>query len=281
MVLYTSDATESGRHSNHQREALIAEEPDIWEGRYEPVIPLRDAIANRRQFHAMTEFRQHDPRWEWNHADPPSDPWNYRDHEGALLTYSFNRRYTVADAAALAAFRTPDGLAMIRHYCLNEDAMSDADGRVLGYFVSDVEPAGPYCMLTEVTAMANGDPRFLGYLSAHNFNRGFPAYVRAFNQAFLALPAIESEVVDLGQDPTVTVRAYPTQQHGTWYAVINPGYHSVTTKLQLPASATVFDATTGAQLATDTDTVELELRPCELRSLRVNFQPSKAQETAP
>ena len=59
--------------------------------------------------------------------------------------------------------------------------------------MADIERAGPYCMMAEALAMANGDPTMLGYLLGGNFGRGFPQYVREFNANFLALPALPSE----------------------------------------------------------------------------------------
>jgi hypothetical protein len=64
----------------------------------------------------------------------------------------------------------------------------------LGYIASDVEYAGPYIMLSEARAMAYGDPRFIGYLAASSFNRGFPQYVRALMR-FPSLPALPSQVL--------------------------------------------------------------------------------------
>jgi hypothetical protein len=83
---------------------------------------------------------------------------------------AFSRQYSVADSAAMEAFRTPDGLAMIRHYPLNEHVMKTED---VGYFVADFEEAGPYCMLAEARALANGDPRYIGYMWAIACNVDF------------------------------------------------------------------------------------------------------------
>ena len=139
-----------------------------------------------------------------------------------MLSMAFNRLYTVADQKALEAFETPDGLAMMRHYPLNENCFIDSKNRPLGYFVVDFEMAGPYIMLAEARALANGNPRFIGYLASNSFQRGFPEYVRAFNQAFLALPALPSKRLDnASSDKEVVVREIATEKHGTWYAVIN------------------------------------------------------------
>ena len=72
----------------------------------------------------------------------------YQDADGILMTYPFHRAYTVSSATAFDAFRTACGLAVLRHYPLNENVME----KKVGYFVCDVEYAGPYCMLGEARA---------------------------------------------------------------------------------------------------------------------------------
>ncbi len=161
--------------------------------------------------------------WEVQHSRPADDPLHYKDTQGVLLTHAFNRNYTVASPRTMDAFRTPSGLAMIRHYALNEHMMFDkSDKELLGYFVADIERAGPYCMMAEVLAMAHGDPTMIGYLVGNNFGRGFPVYVREFNANYLALPALPSTVVkDAASDSEVVVRRIDTAKHGTWIAAIN------------------------------------------------------------
>jgi hypothetical protein len=210
--------------------------------------------------------------WEVHHASPPADPKRYKDTPGVLLTHCFNRAYTVGSPATFEAFRGPAGLAIVRHYSLNENMMFDrSDKPKLGYFVADIERAGPYCMLAEARAVANGDPDFIGYLVGLNFNRGFSAYVREFNAAFLSLPALPSKVLGgAASDPEVVVRAIPAGKHGSYYAVVNTG---LTAKkdvtITLPAAGAVEDAATGGLLPTKSGTVVLSLYACQLRSLRV------------
>ena len=94
----------------------------------------------------------------------------------------------------------------------------------LGYYVVDFELAGPYCMLAEARALANGDPRYIGYLYGNSLQRGFPQYVRAFYAAFLALPALPSRKLErAASHPDVVVRAIPTPEDGVWFAIINTG----------------------------------------------------------
>ena len=159
--------------------------------------------------------------WEWQHAVPAADPQHYKDTAGIYLTLPFSRQYSVADPEVFETFRAKDGLAMIHHHPLNENVFKTDK---LGYFVVDFELAGPYCMLAEARALANGDPRYIGYLYGNSLQRGFPQYVRAFYAAFLALPALPSRKLERAASlPDVVVRAIPTPKDGVWFAIINTG----------------------------------------------------------
>ncbi|MGQ9737133.1 MAG: hypothetical protein ACUVR7_13630 [Armatimonadota bacterium] len=66
-------------------------------------------------------------------------------------------------------------------------------------------------MAAELRAMAYDDPFYLGYLVGNTHYRGFPEYVRRFNAAFLALPALPSQRLnDACAAPEVVVRLIPT-----------------------------------------------------------------------
>ena len=138
-----------------------------------------------------------------------------------------------------------------------------------GYFVSDTERAGPYCMLAEARAVANGDPRFIGYLMGNSYARGFPEYVRAFNAAFLALPALPSTVAkDASPDPEVVVRVIKTPKHGTYLAIVNTGFaEKKDVALTLPVTDKLSDAATGAALSAPNGKLVPSLYPGELRAL--------------
>ena len=183
------------------------------------------------------------------------------------MTYPFNRAYTVSSRKCFDAFRTTSGLVIVRHYPLNEDAVS----KELGYFVCDVERSGPFCMLGEARAVAYGDPWYIGYLAGASFNRGFPEYVREFNAAFLALPALPSrEIPHASSDPDIVVRAIDTKEHGTYLAIVNVGLKSKSSvTIHLPREGKVIDAATGELLATAAKTIRLSFHPCQLRALRI------------
>ena len=272
VVLLTPDASEPGR-SLEGPQTVVTDDADAWtkilqDPAHKNLRALRfDAVVRGdSHFAALTRPRGTWDKWEWQHSDPEADPAGYKDTDGALLTYSFNRAYTTASPRAFDAFRTRSGLAAIHHYPLNEDSMDKS----LGYLASDMEYAGPYCLLGEAQAVAYGDPRYLGYLAASSFNRGFPEYVRAFNAAFLSLPALPSEMLTgASSDPKVVVRTIKTPKHGTYLAVVNVGLTDRRVSVTLPAKGKVADAATGKALEAAGGKVRLSLHPCELRSLHI------------
>ncbi len=214
--------------------------------------------------------------YEWEHSNPRPDPANAKDMNGFLFTYPFNRLYTTSDPTGFEAFRGPAGVAMLRHYSLNENTMSVAreganPDSILGYFAHDVDRAGPYSMLAEARALAHGDPRYIGYLASNRYNRGFPQYVRAFNSAFLALPAVQSEVWANATDAAeVIVRAYHTEAHGTYLAVINTGMESADeVVITLPSQSRVADAVSGDEILAQGAELTMNLYPGQVRALLV------------
>jgi hypothetical protein len=220
---------------------------------------------------ALSTWNDNWDKWEMNHSVPPNDPQNWKSSEGALLTYTFNRLYTVGDPAAFDAFRTKSGLAAVRHYPLNENEMNVGNDEILGYFVADVERAGPHCMLAEARAVAFGDPFYLASLPGNTYNHGFPQYVRRFNAAFLALPALPSEVVaDAASDKEVVVRQIKTPKDGTYLAVVNTGMNAKQAiTIKLPAGQKIEDAATGQAIEAKNGTLTLTMDPAELRAIRV------------
>jgi hypothetical protein len=278
VILFTADPSEAGTSFPTFEKQFVTDDVRYWQNllaRESEVkaLPLQDIVQQNRYLDALLAPRPDWGGWEVGHSSPPADPQRYRDTEGVLLTHCINRCYTVESASTFDAFRGPSGLAVVRHYALNEDMMFDQNDRPkVGYFVADVERAGPFCMLAEAKAMAHGDPTHIGYLVGSNFGRGFPEYVRDFNRAFLALPALPSQVVaDAADDPEIVVRSIETGRHGTYLAVVNPTLtHKRQVTIRLPAAAgSVVDAASGAPLQLDNGGVRLSLRPCQLRSLAV------------
>ncbi|MES2459933.1 MAG: hypothetical protein V4671_05060 [Armatimonadota bacterium] len=278
VLLMTTDSSEPGR-SLPAPSRIVTDDPETWKtllsarkpgGKLFAAAPLSEVVASNAHLTALTSPQGTWGEWEWQHSDPQADPFAYQTGPGSvLLTYSMNRAYTVSNPLAFDAFRTSGGLAAVYHHPLNETQMDKS----LGYFVSDVDRAGPYSVMTEVLAVANGDPRFLGYLTSNSFSKGFPEYTRAFNAAFLALPALPSTVLkNASSDPEVVVRSIPAGKNGTYLAVAHVGLlpkKSVT--LTLPVAGTVKDAVTGAVLPSGRNrTLTLPMEPCQLRAFVIS-----------
>jgi hypothetical protein len=252
---------------------LVTDDPEMWTAALAgkpdyakiAVMPLSEVLDQQLYRTAVKQWVKTFGNWEWHHASPRPDPQNYKDVEGVLMTYPFNRRYTVADPDALEDFRSKSGLALIRHYPLNENTM----GNLLGYFVTDVDRTGPYGVLAEALAVANGDPWYIGYTSSHIYNRPFPDAVRKFNANFLSLPALPSTRIENAcADPEVVVREIRTPKSGTYYAVVNTGMGPKTNvTVSLPAPGAVVEAATGSAVQRNGRNVSLALAPFELRAL--------------
>lgn len=281
-ILYTASSSEPGVSFPTWDKTIVTDNPQLWESilkqkihqegdRWVTPLPIERVFSEKLYRDALIAAPLTWGNWEVNHASPPADPENYKQTPGVLMTHAFNRAYTVGLPDTFDLFRGPSGLAIIRHYTLNENMMFDkSDKPKLGYFAVDVERAGPYCMLGEVRAVAYGDPNYIGYLVGANFGRGFPKYVRDFNAAYLALPALPSTVVaNASSDPEVIVRAIPTQRHGTYYAVANVGLNAKpNVTITLPGAGRVIDAATGKPMQSQGGRLILSMEPCQLRSFQ-------------
>ena len=279
MVLFTAVTSEPGVNFADFDSRFITDDPAFWT----PILNAAPKAADAKPTAVLTPQQVADQGlylkallsptttwggWEWNYSNPQSDPKDYKTDAGVLMTHGFNRAYTVAAPQTFDAFRGQDRLAAIRFYSLNENMAFDKnDKEKLGYFVADMEAAGPYSMLAEARAIANGDPTEFGYLSGNNFERGFPTYARAFNTAFLSLPALPSVVVaGASSDKEIVVRQITTPKNGTYYAVVNTGLMAKTAaKIKLPKGGAVVNAATRKAIGQG-DTVTMDLGPCELQA---------------
>lgn len=280
-VLFTADSSEPGVGFPTWEPRLVTDDPAGWKeilavqdpkkGRPIAPVPLDGVVRDDLFLGALLSPPLDWGGWEVGHAYPAADPARYRDVPGVLLTHGFNRAYTVGSPRTFDAFRGPSGLAAVRHHALNENMFFDREDKdLLGYVCADMERAGPYCMLAEVRAAANGDPWWIGYLVGSSFNRGFPEHVRDFDAAFLALPALPSHRLEgAAEDPEVVVREIPAGSRGTWYAVANVGLLPKRgVVLRLPAPGPLSDAVTGLDLAAKDGRPAIDLGPCSLRALR-------------
>ncbi len=282
VVLYTGCSGEPGVPFHTWEPRMVTDRPKLWNEILKrpehvteqrgPIVPLTvDAVVKKSLYYeALTSPALNWGKWEVHHARPADDPKNYQAINGVMLTHAINRTYTVCSKQTFDAYRTKTGLAVVRHYPLNENMMFDKKGEdLLGYFIADIERAGPCCMMAEILAMANGDPTMIGYLAGGNFGRGFPQYVQRFNAHFLALPALPSRMLsDASDDEEVVVRTIETGKHGTWLAVINTSLHPKKNILiTVPGDLeTICDAVTGKRAPLKEGKLTLSMDPCQLRS---------------
>jgi hypothetical protein len=229
-----------------------------WKYRYSP-ITAATWLADKRYETTLfalnlpteEQFATSNGYDEMSHGTPPADPLNYQAGEGVLMTMPYGRQYTMAEPALLEKFSTQKGLALVRHFPLNEDdgtgdyTADRAKGSFkswpmsghFGYFVSDVERGTPYTMLAEVKGVANADPYWIGYLSSNSFNTGAPQDLRRFNAAYLAWPAQPSlKVAAASATSGVIVRDMVTSA-GKFVAVFNTDM-TAKTDVQITLSAT-------------------------------------------
>jgi hypothetical protein len=240
-----------------------------------------DVVVKGDYYGYSLAFRETIPRQSWRaeqfHSAPNADPENYRDNRHVMLTFPAGRLFTVARPDLLDRYRTAGGLTVVRHYTLNEDNHDRTKGPSnlpfdgqLGYICVEVDRAGPYVRLLEARAVAHGDPRNLGYLCASAFSTGFPEYVRRFNQAFLAVPALPSTIVPkAADDAEVVVREIRTSGRGTYYYVVNTSMRDLrAVAVRLPAQGAIRDLVEHRPLPGTA--LRLDLYPGELRSYRVD-----------
>ncbi len=272
IVLLTTDSSEPGIPLPGN--VLVTDDPETWKPllakleKPKNAISLDQVVQDEMHLNALKSPRSTWGEFEWQHATPAADPQNYNsESDGAISTYTYNKLYTVGSPKAFDEFRTPEGLAIVRHYSLNENIMNDK----IGYFACDVEMAGPYSMLADARAVAHGDPRFIGYLISNTLARGFPQYAREFNMAFLALPALPSEqLANASSDKEVVVRSIDAAEHGIYLAVVNTGFDTKKgVTITLPKSGAVTNAAIGSPLPTKGDQLTLDLYPGQLYALHI------------
>lgn len=272
VVLLTTDSSEPGIPLPGN--VLVTDDPGRWQTilsqlpKKKSVLPMDTAVQENVHLKALVTPGGTWGAYEWQHAAPRADPENYKaDASGGLLTYTFNRLYTVSSARPFDEFRTPEGLAIVRHHSLNENVMDDK----IGYFACDVEVAGPYSMLADARAVAHGDPRFIGYLLSNTLARGFPQYARDFNRAFLALPALPGRILEnAASDTEVVVRMIDAGKDGTYLAVVNTGFSSKkAVTITLPKEGRLTNAALNTPLSTKDGKLSLDFYPGQLYSLLV------------
>ena len=282
-VLFTGCSAEPGVGFADWQPYIVTDQTQLWteivqkpehQVKDRPLIKpisVGDVIAKSLYRDALKSPGLNWGGWEIQHAQPADDPQNYHDLDGVMLTHAFNRNYTVQDPRSLDDYSTHSGLAMVRHYAINEHMLFDAaEKEKLGYSICDVEHAGPYCMMAEALAMANGNPTMIGYLTGTNFGRGFPKYVREFNANFLALPAMPSSIVpNAASDAAIVVRRIDTEKDGSWLAVVNTSMEPKTSRIKCDGTE-VKHAVNGKPQPMTNGQFELTLYPFQLKSFHID-----------
>lgn len=207
-------------------------------------------------------------------------PRLYRHDRGIVYWAPVHYRFTADNPALLDLFRTGEGVAMANCFPYNEEIGS---GNCYGLLAAlAMEHGGPFCMMEEVLAMAHADPTSILTGMWPPPKRGFPKYARAFAAAYLALPAVPSNVLaDVVQpsSPHIVVRQYRTA-YGTYLAVVHRAFDlnqrevSITLDPQIGAVAAIEDLVNGQRLAWEPAAgrairFHLRLEPMSLRSLRI------------
>jgi len=276
ILLYTCDASESGYCLQFEKKEIknilwkwnrvvVTDNTENWENILADLdrkkfsgfgaISYDFVIKNNLYLDALLQPHLTWGKYEWQHACPTNDQQNYKNVDGVMLTYTFNKLFTVSSEKPFNEFKTKSGLAIVRHYFLNENEMVNDGEDILGYFVADVERAGPYSMLAEARAFANGDPRYIGYLYGNSFSRGFPEYVREFNAAFLSLPALPSKKINGAcNDNEIVVRAINANEHGMYLGIVNTSLNykqNIEINLYQKKNFKAFNTVTGKEIETN------------------------------
>ncbi|MBU0716081.1 MAG: hypothetical protein KJ964_12055 [Verrucomicrobia bacterium] len=179
------------------------------------------------------------------------NPTLYANDKGIVYWAPVHYKYTADNPAFLNFFKTGEGVAVGNAFPYNEEEFVN-NCYDLQTFPA-IEHAGPFCMMEEVLSMANADPLFIMENKCEPLERGFPQYARAFAAAYLALPAMPSEILADAvepQDKEIIVRQYKTD-YGTYLAVINRAFdlkeRKITVTVKVPSAdvASVLDLVTG------------------------------------
>lgn len=234
-----------------------------------------DIVANDWYGQVLVE-RSHDTeKGEGWHSAPTADPENYQNIEDVTIAYPIGRQLTVANPKNLEKFRSAKGgLTVVRFYPLNEESENDKAepspfDHLIGYLSVDVDRAGPHMVLDQARAVAFGGPTNIAYLSGSSWSTGFPEVLRRFNQAFLAVPALPSKIVEgASSDPEVVVRETTTPKDGTYYYVVNTAMGRKTgVTVKFPAKGAITNLVTNTREAGEE--LKLDLDSADLRAYRV------------
>ncbi|MDZ7616909.1 MAG: hypothetical protein U1E05_07895, partial [Patescibacteria group bacterium] len=259
---------------------VFNDDPAYWDKRVEDAryakrfvkaVPVLEALEGHWHPKALQAWQMDWGGWEVGHSCPPNDPANYADSKDLMLSYTIHRSYSADTDMDL--FRTKAGLTAVRHFALNEHELNvqqaDKQFEPTGYFIADVERAGPFCVMPEVSAVAKGDPTAIGYLTGNTFQRGFPRQVLAFNRAYLALPALPSRLIQAEKYGKEWVRKIDAGENRVWFAVCNLAFEPARIPVDgLPAGVLV-DCSSGEQIPIRNGSATVSSEAMSLRSFRL------------
>jgi CHU domain-containing protein len=154
-----------------------------------------------------------------------TNPELYREDNDFIYFCPVFYRYQASNKAYQNFFRTGAGVGI----CINVlglESMTRRRNPKRNNMVWKIVHGGAFSMTEEVLSMVASDPVVIYYPRWFVYENPFPKYVRRFNKAYTALPAIKPVIIDDAlnvADSKVVVKKYPTQ-FGNYLAVINAGY---------------------------------------------------------
>lgn len=165
-----------------------------------------------------------------NRADYGIRPELYKDAPGIELFAPANYLCYADKPEYLNYFRTHDGVAVSNVVSYDEIGARTINPKYEGNMLT---PGGAaFSMALELLSYFHSDARTLNY-TVYTYGRGFADAHRRFAQAFLALPAIASKMVE-HNDPDLRVRLYPSA-NGTYIGVAYKGYVAKKLTIRVPA----------------------------------------------
>lgn len=291
FVLYTPDSTEPGwsfpamlagegkKDAWKYKTVVVNDNPEYWNTkvqderyakRYVKQLPLSDILDRHLYPKSLLSWQQDWGGYEVAHSTPPAYPEGLKESSDAMFSYTFNRFYSADEDMNL--FRTRAGLTAVRHFPLNENELNvDINGKPFeptGYFVADVERAGAFCTVAEVAAVAKGDPTQIGYLTGNTFQHGFPDVYRAFTQAYLALPALPSDLVQKEKYAQEWIRKIDAGKGRIWFAVCNLAFEKTTVQADDLPAGKLQDCVSGEIIPIINGCAKIESAPMSLRSFK-------------
>lgn len=156
-------------------------------------------------------------------------PSLYKNSKGIEVFAPANYLYLANKPDYLNYFKTKEGVAVSNVVPYDEQNSRSINPRYEGQMMT---AGGPdFSMALELLSYFHTDARTITYTS-YTYGRGFAAEHRRFAQAFLALPAIEGEVIP-SDDEEVKIRVYPAAE-GLYAGIASRSYTAKEIRLVIP-----------------------------------------------